>query len=281
MADVTQPSVASRDSPPAMRWWGWGDRRSSPGTARACAGVPAQDGRCRAAPAPAGRARSGAARAIGALRSGGGGVARDRRRRGYARRSRRTGPARRRQGLSRSGAGCAPGRPEGAPDAVVRPADREQLRAVLDRCARLSVAVVPWGGGTSVVGGVAPLRGEHAAVIALDMGSMARVLELDRQSRIGHRAGRHPRAGAGAGAGGRADSRWATSRSPTSTSRWEAARRRARPDRHRADMAGSSRWCSGCASRRPRARSSWPPSPPAPRARSCAGCWSARRERWG
>jgi alkyldihydroxyacetonephosphate synthase len=75
------------------------------------------------------------------------------------------------------------GRPEGAPDAVVRPADREQLQAVLDRCTRLSVAVVPWGGGTSVVGGVAPLRGEHAAVIALDMGSMAQVLELDRQSR--------------------------------------------------------------------------------------------------
>jgi len=76
------------------------------------------------------------------------------------------------------------GRPEGAPDAVVRPASQEQVRAVLDQCARLSVAVVPWGGGTSVVGGVAPLRGEQAAVIALDMGSMSRVLELDRQSRI-------------------------------------------------------------------------------------------------
>jgi len=75
------------------------------------------------------------------------------------------------------------GQPEGAPDAVVRPADREQLQAVLDRCARLSVAVVPWGGGTSVVGGVAPLRSEHAAVIALDMGLMAQVLALDRQSR--------------------------------------------------------------------------------------------------
>jgi alkyldihydroxyacetonephosphate synthase len=76
------------------------------------------------------------------------------------------------------------GRPEGAPDAVVRPASQEHVRAVLDQCARLSVAVVPWGGGTSVVGGVAPLRGEQAAVIALDMGSMSRVLELDRQSRI-------------------------------------------------------------------------------------------------
>jgi alkyldihydroxyacetonephosphate synthase len=75
------------------------------------------------------------------------------------------------------------GAPEGAPDAVVRPGDHEQLRAVLDRCAQASVAVVPWGGGTSVVGGVAPLRGEHAAVIALDIERMARVLELDRISR--------------------------------------------------------------------------------------------------
>ena len=75
------------------------------------------------------------------------------------------------------------GAPEGAPDAVVKPSDREQLRAVLDRCAQESVAVVPWGGGTSVVGGVAPLRGEHAAVIALDMDRIARVLALDRISR--------------------------------------------------------------------------------------------------
>jgi alkyldihydroxyacetonephosphate synthase len=75
------------------------------------------------------------------------------------------------------------GQPEGAPDAVLRPAGREQVRAVLEQCARSSVAVVPWGGGTSVVGGVAPLRGEHAAVVALDMGRMGEVLELDRQSR--------------------------------------------------------------------------------------------------
>jgi alkyldihydroxyacetonephosphate synthase len=75
------------------------------------------------------------------------------------------------------------GQPEGAPDAVLRPAGREQLRAVLEQCGRSSVAVVPWGGGTSVVGGVAPLRGEHAAVVALDMGRMGEVLELDRQSR--------------------------------------------------------------------------------------------------
>ncbi len=75
------------------------------------------------------------------------------------------------------------GEPEGAPDAVLYPAGHDQIRAVLEHCARASLAVVPFGGGTSVVGGVAPLRGEHGAVVALDMGRMGTVLDLDRESR--------------------------------------------------------------------------------------------------
>ena len=59
------------------------------------------------------------------------------------------------------------GEPDGAPDAVVLPADHEQVRAVLEACAREGVAVVPFGGGTSVVGGVDPaarrLRGRRGA----------------------------------------------------------------------------------------------------------------------
>jgi alkyldihydroxyacetonephosphate synthase len=75
------------------------------------------------------------------------------------------------------------GEPEGAPDAIVYPQSHEQLRALLELCARRSLAVVPFGGGTSVVGGVAPLRGEHGAVVALDMARMGAMLELDRESR--------------------------------------------------------------------------------------------------
>ncbi len=74
------------------------------------------------------------------------------------------------------------GEPEGAPDAVLYPRSHEQLRAVLALCARSSLAVVPFGGGTSVVGGVAPLRGAHDGVISLDMGLMGAVLALDRES---------------------------------------------------------------------------------------------------
>jgi alkyldihydroxyacetonephosphate synthase len=74
------------------------------------------------------------------------------------------------------------GEPEGAPDAIVYPAAHEQVRAVIERCAQDSIAVVPFGGGTSVVGGVAPLQGEHAGVIGLDMRLMGNVVELDRES---------------------------------------------------------------------------------------------------
>jgi len=57
------------------------------------------------------------------------------------------------------------------------------VRAVLALCARASLAVVPFGGGTSVVGGLAPLRGEHSGVVALDMRRMGRLLDLDVESR--------------------------------------------------------------------------------------------------
>jgi alkyldihydroxyacetonephosphate synthase len=76
------------------------------------------------------------------------------------------------------------GEPGEAPDAVLYPSRPGQLGALLQLCARRSIAVVPFGGGTSVVGGVAPLRGEHAAVVALDMRELAAVLEIDVESRL-------------------------------------------------------------------------------------------------
>lgn len=62
-----------------------------------------------------------------------------------------------------------------APDAVVLPADPGEVAALLDACARDGVAVVPFGGGTSVVGGVEPLTGKHGRVIALDLSRLRRV----------------------------------------------------------------------------------------------------------
>jgi alkyldihydroxyacetonephosphate synthase len=72
---------------------------------------------------------------------------------------------------------------EDAPDAVVAPADHDQVLAVLQVCAEEGVAVVPFGGGTSVVGGVEPLRGPFAALISLDLARMDQVA-IDARSRI-------------------------------------------------------------------------------------------------
>ena len=69
-----------------------------------------------------------------------------------------------------------------APDAVVAPADHDQAVAVLQACAEGAVAVVPFGGGTSVVGGLEPLRGPFGAVISLDLGRMDAVVDVDPRS---------------------------------------------------------------------------------------------------
>jgi alkyldihydroxyacetonephosphate synthase len=71
-----------------------------------------------------------------------------------------------------------------APDAVVAPASHDAVRAVLSACAEHRVAVVPFGGGTSVVGGVEPLRGHCDAVVALDLAALDGV-EVDGRSLLG------------------------------------------------------------------------------------------------
>ena len=71
-----------------------------------------------------------------------------------------------------------------APDAVVTPRSHDELRAVLDACVAAGVAVVPFGGGTSVVGGLEPLRGAHGALISLDLGALDAVELLDERSRL-------------------------------------------------------------------------------------------------
>ena len=70
---------------------------------------------------------------------------------------------------------------EDAPDAVLVPADAAALRRAIDACAAAGVAIVPFGGGTSVVGGVEPLRGTHERLVSLDLTAL-RAVEVDRRS---------------------------------------------------------------------------------------------------
>jgi alkyldihydroxyacetonephosphate synthase len=71
-----------------------------------------------------------------------------------------------------------------APDAVVYPRSHEEVVQLLEVCGEQRVAVVPFGGGTSVVGGVEPLRGPFDALVALDLSRMDALLHLDEGSGI-------------------------------------------------------------------------------------------------
>lgn len=76
------------------------------------------------------------------------------------------------------------GRLDSAPDAVVYPLDAEAVARVLAVAQQHKLSVIPFGGGTSVVGGVQPLRGhDHAAVVTLDTTRLDQLLNLDAESR--------------------------------------------------------------------------------------------------
>ena len=76
------------------------------------------------------------------------------------------------------------GQIEHAPDVVARPRDEAEIEAVLSWCADAGAAAIPYGGGTSVVGGVEPRVGNgYAGVVTIDLGALDRVLEVDQVSR--------------------------------------------------------------------------------------------------
>jgi alkyldihydroxyacetonephosphate synthase len=69
-----------------------------------------------------------------------------------------------------------------APDAVVEPGSADEVQAVLAACVETRVAVVPFGGGTSVVGGVEPISDGFEGAVALDLRRLDRVAQVDRAS---------------------------------------------------------------------------------------------------
>ena len=75
---------------------------------------------------------------------------------------------------------------DGAPDLIARPRDAAEIARVLEVCDARGWAVVPFGGGTSVVGGVdaAAARGDREAVVSLDLGAATGVREVDATSRL-------------------------------------------------------------------------------------------------
>jgi alkyldihydroxyacetonephosphate synthase len=67
------------------------------------------------------------------------------------------------------------------PDAVCRPRDTGEVAAVLRVCAARQIRVIPWGGGTSVTGGVNVVAGD-APILTLDLERLSGLTALDQRS---------------------------------------------------------------------------------------------------
>ncbi|TXS21745.1 FAD-binding oxidoreductase [Streptomyces sp. ms191] len=75
------------------------------------------------------------------------------------------------------------GRPGRVPDLVARPTDEAGVADLLDWAGDRRIAVIPYGGGSSVTGGVEYRGDTHQAVLSLDLTAMCRVMEVDAESR--------------------------------------------------------------------------------------------------
>lgn len=76
------------------------------------------------------------------------------------------------------------GQIERLPDVVVYPGNEDEIRCLLDFAGEHGLVVIPFGGGSSVVGGVEAYGGEeNAGVITLDTTLMNKMLDLDEKSR--------------------------------------------------------------------------------------------------
>ena len=73
------------------------------------------------------------------------------------------------------------GRVEHVPDLVARPRSEPDIVALLDWCTTQSIAAIPYGGGSSVVGGVEPRF--ESPCLTIDLTAMNQVVELDDVSR--------------------------------------------------------------------------------------------------
>ena len=69
------------------------------------------------------------------------------------------------------------------PDVVAYPRNEDEIRAILDWCGANDLAAIPFGGGSSVVGGVNPPADErYRGTVTIDLKHFNRVLEVDKTS---------------------------------------------------------------------------------------------------
>ena len=70
-----------------------------------------------------------------------------------------------------------------APDVVSYPRNEADVKAVLDWAGGADATVTPFGGGSSVCGGVEPKRNGHKGAVTVDLRQMDKVKEVDKTSR--------------------------------------------------------------------------------------------------
>src|SRR3954451_3916586 len=76
------------------------------------------------------------------------------------------------------------GQIDNPPDLVAHPGDEGDVERVLGWCADEGVAAIPYGGGTSVVGGIEPRVGDaYAGAVTIDLGALGSMLDVDPASR--------------------------------------------------------------------------------------------------
>jgi hypothetical protein len=69
-----------------------------------------------------------------------------------------------------------------APDIVAYPRNEADVKAVLDWAGSADATVTPFGGGSSVCGGVEPKRNGHKGAVTIDLRQMDKVKEIDKTS---------------------------------------------------------------------------------------------------
>ena len=167
-------------SPPPLRWYGWGDRDTvpPPGLLRLLDQELGVRDEVVAPPVPldqvrlpesalSDRLRRRLAAAVGAVNLG------------------RDSEDRLRHAAGRSYLdllALRAGRVDEAPDAVVHAGSVQEIARVLKVCSEDGCAVVPYGGGTSVVGGVAPHHAGHHALVSLALDRLDAVVDVDEES---------------------------------------------------------------------------------------------------
>jgi alkyldihydroxyacetonephosphate synthase len=68
------------------------------------------------------------------------------------------------------------------PDVVVYPADEAEVQRVVDAAVATDAVIIPFGGGSNIVGSLEPHAAESRTVISLDLGRLNRVLDIDEVS---------------------------------------------------------------------------------------------------